>query len=326
MSDIKKVTIIGAAGHLGKHILAALLSEPKLITQILTRTDSSSTFPDSIPVVRADFSSVDSLKGALWGQDAIISVVGIHGVSDQINVIDAAIAVGVRRFIPSEFGNHPESDHKRLPEMRATQTQKREVMKHLEAKAVEAGGRFSWTAIAVGNFSIGAYKTLSPEVTYGLNSELSIKRFPAFGFDLPNKAARIYDSGNEPITGVLIDSVGQAVVGTFLNPVETANKFLRVRSLQTTQNQILRAFEQITESEWAVKRLSTDELYRTGKEKMEKGNGGWILDILCTQIFADGADRSVVATREDSDNALVGVQEVELEDVIRGIVAENRNM
>lgn len=77
---------------------------------------------------------------------------GIHGVSDQVNVIDAAVAVGVRRFIPSEFGNHPESDHKRLPEMRATQTQKIDVMKHLDEKVVETEGRFSWTAIAVGNF------------------------------------------------------------------------------------------------------------------------------------------------------------------------------
>ncbi|PGH32729.1 hypothetical protein GX50_04441 [[Emmonsia] crescens] len=309
MSDITKVTIIGAAGHLGQHILTALLSEPKLVTQILTRTDSTSAFPDSIPVIRADFSSVDSLKDALRGQDAIISVVGIHGVSDQVNVIDAAVAVGVRRFIPSEFGNHPESDHKRLPEMRATQTQKIDVMKHLDEKVVETEGRFSWTAIAVGNFF-----------------DWSIKRFPAFGFDLRNKAARIYDSGSEPITGVLIDSIGQAVVGTFLNPTETANKFLRIRSLQATQNQILAAFEQITESKWTVERISTEELYRVGKEKMEKGEGGWILDILCTQIFADGEDRSLVATREDSDNGLVGVREVELEDVIRGIVTDSRGM
>ncbi|PGG97776.1 hypothetical protein GX51_07158 [Blastomyces parvus] len=309
MSDITKVTITGAAGHLGQHILTALTSERKLITQILTRTNSTSTFPEGIPVIRADFSSVDSLKRALRGQDAIISVVGIGGVSDQINVIDAAVAVGVRRFMPSEFGNHPESDHKRLPEMRATQTQKIAVMKHLAEKVVETGGLFSWTAIAVGNFF-----------------DWSIKRFPAFGFDLPNKAARIYDSGNEPITGVLIDSVGQAVVGTFLNPTETANKFLRIRSLQTTQNQILGAFEQITESKWAVERISTKELYRAGKEKMEKGEGGWILDILCTQIFADGGNRSIVATKEDSDNALVGVREVKLADVIRDIVAESRDM
>ncbi|OJD26097.1 hypothetical protein ACJ73_02523 [Blastomyces percursus] len=257
-----------------------------------------------------DFSSVDSFKDALRGQDAIISVVGVGGVSDQINVIDAAVATSVHRFMPSEFGNHSESDHKRLPEMRATQTQKIAVMKHLaEEKVVETEGRFSWTAIAVGNFF-----------------DWSIKRFPDFGFDLPNKAARLYDSGNEPITGVLIDSVGQAVVGTFLNPTETANKFLRIRSLQTTQNQILAAFEKITESKWSVERISTKELYRAGKEKLENGEGGWILDILCTQIFADGGDRSIVATREDSDNSLVGVREVELADVIRDIVVESRDM
>ncbi|KAL2370200.1 hypothetical protein RJ035_005843 [Blastomyces gilchristii] len=110
-----------------------------------------------------------------------------------------------------------------------------------------------------------------------------------------------------------------AVVGTFFNPTETANKFLRIRSLQTTQNQILAAFEQISDSKWAVERISTNELYRAGKEKLEKGEEGWILDILCTQIFANGGDRSIVATREDSVNALVRVREVELADVIRDI-------
>ncbi|OAX81399.1 hypothetical protein ACJ72_04255 [Emergomyces africanus] len=174
--------------------------------------------------------------------------------------------------------------------MRATQTQKIDVMRHLEDKVVETGGQFSWTAIAVGNFF-----------------DWSIKRFPAFGFDIPNQAARIYDSGNEPFTGVLIDSIGQAVVGTFLNPAATANKFIRIRSLQTTQNQILRAVEQITESKWVVERISMEELYRAGNEKMEKGK----------EVFADGGDRSVVVTREDSDNALVGVQDVELHEVIR---------
>ncbi|PGH01065.1 hypothetical protein AJ79_08035 [Helicocarpus griseus UAMH5409] len=303
MSEITKVTIIGASGHLGQYIVKALLSYPKLATQILTHTDSNSTFPANVPIIRADFSSIDSLKSALRGQDAIISAVGIRGVSDQINVIDAAVAVGVRRFIPSEFGNHPASDDKRLPEMRATQTEKIKVMNHLKKKAEENEG-FSWTAIAVGNFF-----------------DWSIKRFPAFGFNLASKEARIYDSGSEPITGVLIDSIGQAVVGTFLNPRATANKFLRIRSLQTTQNEILATLEKITECKWTVERVSTEELYQAGKEKKEKG-GGWILDILCTQIFADGGGRSVVATREDSDNGLVGVEEVELEDVIRGIVAE----
>ncbi|KAL2384727.1 hypothetical protein RJZ90_001739 [Blastomyces dermatitidis] len=119
--------------------------------------------------------------------------------------------------------------------------------------------------------------------------------------------------------GVLIDSVCQAVVGTFFNSTETANKFLRIRSLQTTQNQILAAFEQISDSKWAVERISTNELYRAGKEKLEKGEEGWILEFLCTQIFANGGDRSIVATREDSVNALVRVREVELADVIRDI-------
>ncbi|EEQ85498.2 uncharacterized protein BDCG_08767 [Blastomyces dermatitidis ER-3] len=178
--------------------------------------------------------------------------------------------------------------------MTATQTQKIAVMKHLAKKVVETEGRFSWTAIAVGNFFlIGLLNDSRP----------SVSTYPT----------------RRPESTTEATNPSQAVVGTFFNPTETANKFLRIRSLQTTQNQILAAFEQISDSKWAVERISTNELYRAGKEKLEKGEEGWILDILCTQIFANGGDRSIVATREDSVNALVRVREVELADVIRDI-------
>ncbi|KAK2773039.1 hypothetical protein FQN52_004724 [Onygenales sp. PD_12] len=309
MSDIKKVTIVGATGHLGQHILTALLSSPALTVQILTRTTSTSPLPPTIPattpIIRADYSSISSLKSAFSGQDAIVSVVGLGGVTDQINMIDAALAVGVKRFIPSEFGNHPELDGKRLPETRATQTEKKRVMRYLGEVEGRGEGNFSWTAIAVGNFF-----------------DWSIKRFPAFGFHLPTHTARIYDSGTEPFTGVLIASIGQAVVGTLLNPTPTANKFLRIRSLETNQNEILAAFERVTAKKWTVERISTKELYRAGQEKLAKGDMGWVLDVVVTQIFEEGKGRSVVVSREEADNGLVGVEEVEVEDVVRDIVRD----
>ncbi|EGE82394.2 hypothetical protein BDDG_05338 [Blastomyces dermatitidis ATCC 18188] len=186
--------------------------------------------------------------------------------------------------------------------MTATQTQKIAVMKHLAKKVVETEGRFSWTAIA-------KWVKRRGDILIDLDDSLLNDSRPSVS-TYPTRRPESTTEATNP---------SQAVVGTFFNPTETANKFLRIRSLQTTQNQILAAFEQISDSKWAVERISTNELYRAGKEKLEKGEEGWILDILCTQIFANGGDRSIVATREDSVNALVRVREVELADVIRDI-------
>lgn len=56
--------------------------------------------------MRANFDSFDSLKSAFQGQDAVVSLVASHVLASQSKLIDAAIAAGVKRYIPSEFGSN----------------------------------------------------------------------------------------------------------------------------------------------------------------------------------------------------------------------------
>lgn len=65
---------------------------------------SSVSFPDNVTVVKTNYTS-SSLQSALKGQDAVVSCVGFPGLTSQLDVIDAAKAVGVQRFFPSEFGD-----------------------------------------------------------------------------------------------------------------------------------------------------------------------------------------------------------------------------
>ena len=55
----------------------------------------------------------------------------------------------MKRFIPSEFANHP--DYEGLPEFDGAKMAKVGVMDHLRAKA-ETNKGFTWTAFAIGNF------------------------------------------------------------------------------------------------------------------------------------------------------------------------------
>ena len=53
---------------------------------------------------KVNYESTASLKEALQGQDAVVSTTASAAVGNQVPIVDAAIAAGVKRFIPSEFG------------------------------------------------------------------------------------------------------------------------------------------------------------------------------------------------------------------------------
>jgi hypothetical protein len=72
---------------------------------VLSRIGSKASFPPSVKVIPVEYSSVESLTAALKGQDAVVSTVGVDGLLGQSVLFDAAVAAGVKRFLPSEFGS-----------------------------------------------------------------------------------------------------------------------------------------------------------------------------------------------------------------------------
>lgn len=102
-----------------------------------------------MPVKAVDYGSVDAFKAAFAGQDAVVSVVGAPGVPGQKTAVDAAIAAGVRRFIPSEFGiNTRKVGGTSIGKILAG---KIAVADYLDGKAKENEG-FSWTGLSTGLF------------------------------------------------------------------------------------------------------------------------------------------------------------------------------
>ena len=84
-------------------MLPQLLKSDLNVTAV-TRETSSAKFPEGISVAKSDF-SLGSLTKVFRGQDAVISMLPMIALSNQDIVIDAAIAAGVKRFIPSEYGS-----------------------------------------------------------------------------------------------------------------------------------------------------------------------------------------------------------------------------
>lgn len=141
------------------------------------------------------------------------------------------------------------------------------------------------------------------------------------GFDVSNRCATIYDSGMETFTGTTMRGIGQAVAGILLHPEETANRFVCVRSLQTTQMELLGAFERATGGhKWTMERVQSKDVLERGREKLRKGEKGAVLDLVVAQLFEDGAGRSVVVTKDEADNELLGVEEVDVDEMVREVV------
>jgi hypothetical protein len=141
------------------------------------------------------------------------------------------------------------------------------------------------------------------------------------GFNIAQCSAIIYDSGTEQFTGTTLEGIGQAVVGVLQHPDETANRFVKARSIQTCQNELLEAFQSATGSQWDVQRSSTTALLSSGRSKFQAGVGGWVLELVVAQLFDKGEARCVVASsREDSDADLLGVVEETPQEVVAKIL------
>lgn len=149
----------------------------------------------------------------------------------------------------------------------------------------------------------------------------ALKKFSLMGFDIDKSSAIIYDSGTENFTGITLEGIGQAVLGVLQHPAETANRFVKVRSIMTCQNELLDAFQNATNRQWDVRRSTTKSLMESGRSKLQAGTGGWVLDMAVAQLFDEGEARCVVApSREESDAHLLGIVEEGPQDVVAKVL------
>ncbi|PNP41462.1 hypothetical protein TGAM01_v209472 [Trichoderma gamsii] len=104
-----KVTIAGGSGPVAREIIDALLVTGQHDITILSRRDPSSN--DAVPGTTwrtVDYSNQSALVEALKGTHTLLSFLQImyeSGQESQKQLIDAAVAAGVKRFAPSEYGS-----------------------------------------------------------------------------------------------------------------------------------------------------------------------------------------------------------------------------
>ncbi|KIW06038.1 uncharacterized protein PV09_03214 [Verruconis gallopava] len=300
MTVIKNVALIGASGNLGPSILNAFLKNGSFNISVLSRQSSSATFPSSVKVFKIDF-SYDSLVSAFKGQDAVVSIAGGGQLSDQQKYIDAAIEAGVKRFIPSEFGN--DTTNPKTTELVPLFKPKAATTEYLASKESET---FSWTAIATGPF-----------FDWGM-------KVGFLGFDLKKHTATIWDDGSASFSTTNLATIGDAVVRSLLpeHVEQTKNSHVYVHSHNTTQGQILATLEKITDEKWPVQRNDSAPLLQELTAKLKAGNFGpeVIYPLIQTVTFGSGlgnlGDHST-----KSWNEKLGLPKEDLEANLRELLA-----
>ncbi|PVH69525.1 isoflavone reductase family protein-like protein CipA [Cadophora sp. DSE1049] len=300
MSSIKNVAVVGAAGALGAPVLKAIINSGKFNVTVISRAASKSTFPSSVNVIKADYASVESLTFALKGQDAVVSTVGMEGLQGQSVLIDASIAAGVKRILPSEFGSDLSNSKAAAMPVYGYKVATR---KYLEDK-IRAGADITYT-----------YVVNSAWLDWSLDV--------GFLLDLKSAEPKLFNGGEFEFSTTTLASVGQAVVGVLSHPEETKNRSVYVQDMAISQKKLLDLARKVApERKWTPVTASLDEQEKWANSKLAEGD--FSIPVMYTYLnvvmFQDGYGSRF----SKLDNELLGIKgttDADVEAILKGVLA-----
>ncbi|KAL4948212.1 hypothetical protein BDW69DRAFT_176950 [Aspergillus filifer] len=247
------IALAGATGNLGQPILNHLLEKNYIVTVLSRKNGTSSklTPHPNLTIKEVDFTSVEPLTAALNGPTppkVLISCLATLAIGSQNPLVDAAVAAGVQRFIPAEFGMDSINPLARALPVCAP---KAATQAYLAEKAGSNEG-FSWTGIANGLF-----------LDWCLGAGIIL--------DFRTRSATLYNGGDVRFSATLLSDVARAVVGVIDCLDETRNRVVYVQSAAVTQKQLLGYAKGRDGKDWDVTVKSTEEVRQESLDELAKG-------------------------------------------------------
>ena len=282
-------------------VLNALVKSGKFHVTVVKRPSSVASFPDSVTVRTADLSSVDSVTAAFEGQDAVVSTIGTAGLPAQNVLVEAAVAANVKRFLPSDFG----SDIAK-PKTGAMPVFKFKTATHKALReAAAAKPDFTYTLVCNNAF-----------LDYGLEKNMLL--------NWKERKPKFFDSGKSLFSATTLDTVGQAVVGILSHPEETKNRFVYVKDIDISQNQLLEIAKKVDPGQtWEAPILvDTAALEKSSYESLAKG-------VVTPPVMMGFLFRALFGPPEyggrftETDNELLGVKgktEADVEAMLESLI------
>jgi len=227
----------------------------------------------------------------------VVSAVGPEGLLGQSVLFDAAVAAGVKRFLPSEFGSNLSNPNAaKLPVF----GYKIATRKHIEEK-VKAGADITYT-----------YVVNAPFLDWGIEV--------GFLLDYKEGKPRIFDGGDVPFSATSLPSVGLATVGVLTHYEETKNRQVTVNDIVVTQNQLLEiAKKAAPEKKWSPIPTKSSDALDAANASLSKGDHSTMVQYIFVAMFAEGYGGKL----ENVENELLGVPgktEADLEAIYKRIL------
>ena len=247
-------------------MLNALVKSGKFNVTVVKRPSSSATYPDLVTVRSADLSSVGSVTAAFQGQDAVVSTVGTAGLAGQGILIEAAVAADVKRFLPSDFGGDIANPKTGVMPVFKFKTDTHKAVR----EAAAAKPDFTYTLVCNGAF-----------LDWGLQHSILL--------NWKESKPKLFDGGKNIFSATTLESIGQAVVGVLSHPEETKNRFVYLKDVDISQNELLEIAKRVDPGKtWEEPVLfDTVEMEKSSYESLAKGEFTMpvMMGFLCRAIF-----------------------------------------
>ena len=245
------ILVAGGTGNLGERIVKALVKRGANVRAIV-RSGSEPEKKEKLTalgaeVVVADMSDAAALKSACQDVACVVSALsGLHSVivEAQTKLLDAAIAAGVPRFIPSDFSSDftkiPEGEHRNFD-------LRREFHQYLDKSAIAA------TSIMNGAFA---------DEMLGFNTPL---------YDTKNYSVSYWgDKADWKMDFTTMDNTADYTAAVALD-AETP-RILRIASFQISPNELVTAGEEITKKDFKLIPMGSMEDFSASNKEARAAN------------------------------------------------------
>jgi hypothetical protein len=276
--------------------VARLLATKLFNVTVLTRDTTGRTFPADVAVKVVDYNSVPSLEAALRGQDALVSAIAFEAIHEQENLVDAAANAGVKRMVPSEYGN--DTLNPKLATVPIYQP-KIAIRERCERRAAE-NPSFSWTTIQNASF-------LGPDWTLD------------FIVDVKQRKCDVKDGGDVLFCATTYDDIAQAAVGILTHLDETANRPVRISSINTTQNEIMSMAKELGATDgWNITYSKTEEQEVEARRRWAAGDrSDEVIAMFINRAFIGEGWGGYFPVLDNGLLGLKGLTKDELKDIIQ---------
>jgi NmrA-like family len=252
------ILVAGGTGNLGGRIIKALIKRGAEVLAIV-RNGSE---PEKIAkltelgakVITVDMSDVAQLKQACQGVSCVVSALaGLHEtiVDSQIKLLDAAIAAGVPRFIPSDYS----SDFTKLPagENRNFDLRK-EFHQYLDKSSL---AQPPGTGIAATSILNGAFADI---LSYGTPL-----------YNVKNHSVGYWgDKSDWKIDFTTMDDTADYTAAAAIDP--STPKILRIASFQISPNELVAAGAEVKKTEFKLIPMGSMEDFSASNKQERSAN------------------------------------------------------